>query len=125
ALHRWVFEKRGRSIEVDVAGSLITGDGDLAVRAALDGVALARVPRYFVEPHLATGALVAVLEDWKPRSVGFYLYYPSRRQMPASLQALIDTLKAGLAARAAGTASPSAAPGEPSARTRRLRRRAR
>jgi DNA-binding transcriptional LysR family regulator len=123
ALHRWAFEKRGRSIEVDVAGSLITGDGDLAVRAALDGVALARVPRYLAEAHLATGELVAVLEDWRPRSVGFYLYYPSRRQMPAALQALIDTLKTGLAARAPDK-SPSHAPGKAAAKTRRLRRRA-
>ena len=125
ALHRWTFEKRGRSIEVDVAGSLITGDGDLAVRASLDGVALARVPRYLAEPHLAAGTLVTVLEDWRPRSVGFYLYYPSRRQMPAALQALIDTLKTGLASRTADKAAPSPALGKPSARTRRLRRRAR
>jgi DNA-binding transcriptional LysR family regulator len=82
-----------------VAGSLITGESDLAVRAALDGIALARVPRHTVEAHLAAKSLVAVLEDWRPRSVGFYLYYSSRRQMPAALQALIDTLKAELSAR--------------------------
>jgi DNA-binding transcriptional LysR family regulator len=35
-----------------------------------------------------------LLEDWAPRSVGFFLYYPSRRQTPAALQALIDFLKA-------------------------------
>jgi DNA-binding transcriptional LysR family regulator len=40
-----------------------------------------------------------VLEDWKPRSVGFYLYYPSRRQMPAALQAFIATLKAEMSGR--------------------------
>jgi DNA-binding transcriptional LysR family regulator len=34
------------------------------------------------------------LDDWAPASVGFFLYYPSRRQMPAALQALIDVLKA-------------------------------
>jgi len=110
ALHRWVFEKRGKSVEVDVTGSLITGDSDLAVRAALDGVALARVPRHAVAAHLAAKTLVAVLEDWRPRSVGFYLYYPSRRQMPAALQALIDTLKAEIPARRADGTSLSRAP---------------
>jgi DNA-binding transcriptional LysR family regulator len=94
AFARWVFEKRGRSIEVDVTGSLIAGDSELAVRVALDGVALARVPRSSAEAYLANGSLIAVLEDWRPRSVGFYLYYPSRRQTPAALQALIETLKA-------------------------------
>jgi len=71
------------------------------------------VPRHTVESHLADQTLVAVLEDWRPRSVGFYLYYPSRRQMPAALQALVDTLKAELASRHAA----------PNALTSRLRAR--
>jgi DNA-binding transcriptional LysR family regulator len=37
--------------------------------------------------------LVPVLEDWTPRSVGFFLYYPSRRQIPAALQVFINVLK--------------------------------
>jgi hypothetical protein len=43
--------------------------------------------------HLASGALVRVLEDWCPPFPGFFLYYPSRRQRRASLAALIDTLR--------------------------------
>src|ERR1700682_2754825 len=35
AMHRWIFEKRGKSLEIMVKGSLIVSDGDLAVRAAL------------------------------------------------------------------------------------------
>ena len=124
ALHRWVFEKRGKTIEVDVAGSLITGDSDLAVRAALDGLALARVPRHTVKAHLAAKTLVAVLEDWRPRSVGFYLYYPSRRQMPAALQALINTLRAEIPARHADRTSVPSAPEKQSAKVRAPRARA-
>ncbi len=45
-------------------------------------------------PHLANGALVRVLEDWCPPFFpGFFLYYPSRRQHPAALGALIETLR--------------------------------
>jgi DNA-binding transcriptional LysR family regulator len=116
AFARWVFEKPGKSLEVDVTGSLISGDSDLAIRAALDGVALARVPRHAVEAHLAAKSLVAVLEDWRPRSVGFYLYYPSRRQIPAALQALIESLKAQPSARRAGARAAKAAAAKVSAR---------
>jgi DNA-binding transcriptional LysR family regulator len=105
APQRWIFEKRGKTVEVDVTGSLIAGESDLAIRAALDGVAIARVPRHTVEAHIAAKTLVAVLEDWKPRSVGFYLYYPSRRQMPAALQALIAMLKSESSTRRAGHGS--------------------
>jgi DNA-binding transcriptional LysR family regulator len=121
APNRWFFEKRGKSIEVDVTGSLIAGDSELAVRVALDGVALARVPLHAVEAHLAARTLVAVLEDWRPHSVGFYLYYPSRRQMPAAVQALIATLKAEIPARRAdGTSVPRSSP-RPSAKGRASR----
>jgi DNA-binding transcriptional LysR family regulator len=110
---RWFFEKRGKSIVVDVTGSLIA-DSDLAVRAALDGVALARVPLHTVQAHLAAKTLVAVLEDWRPRPVGFYLYYPSRRQMPAAVQALIAALKAGIAAPRVDTIpAPRSSPRQP------------
>jgi DNA-binding transcriptional LysR family regulator len=44
-------------------------------------------------PHLASGALVRVLEQWCPPFPGFFLYYPSRRQHPAALTALIETLR--------------------------------
>jgi len=93
-IRRWDFEKLGKSLEVVVNGSLITSDGDLAVRAALDGLGVARIPSVFVAPHIASKRLVCLLEDWRPRSVGFFLYYPSRRQMPAALQAFINVLKA-------------------------------
>ena len=92
---RWPFEKRGKAVEVDVTGSLIAGDSSLAARLALDGIAIARIPYHAAEPHIAAGTLVPLLEDWRPRSVGFYLYYPSRRQMPAALQAFIAALKVG------------------------------
>jgi DNA-binding transcriptional LysR family regulator len=92
-VHRWSFEKRGKTIEVAVTGSLISSESDLAIRAALDGIGIARVPAIYVDSHIAGKRLVPLLEDWTPRSVGFFLYYPSRRQMPAALQAFIDVLK--------------------------------
>jgi DNA-binding transcriptional LysR family regulator len=94
AIHQWAFEKRGKSLEVMVKGSLVVSDGELSLRAALDGVGLARLPITLVEPHIARRKLVPLLADWTPRSVGFYLYYPSRRQAPAALQAFVDFLKA-------------------------------
>lgn len=93
AIHQWAFEKRGKSLVVMVNGSLIVSDGDLAARAALDGIGIARIPICFVDTLIDQGRLVPLLEDWAPRSVGFFLYYPSRRQTPAALQALIDFLK--------------------------------
>ena len=92
-INRWSFERRGKILEVAVTGSLIASESDLAVRAALDGIGIARVPAIYVESHIAHKDLVTLLDDWTPRSVGFFLYYSSRRQMPAALRAFIDLLK--------------------------------
>ena len=45
--------------------------------------------------QFARGVLVRVLEDWCPPFPGYFLYYPSRRQQPAALAALIETLRVG------------------------------
>jgi DNA-binding transcriptional LysR family regulator len=65
----------------------------LVIQAALDGAGLAWVGENRVTEHLASGALVRVLEDWCPPFPGFFLYYPSRRLHPAAVSALIDTLR--------------------------------
>ena len=76
-----------------VNGPLITNDIGLLTRAAIDGVGLTFMSEEQAGPHLASGALVRVLEDWCPPFPGFFLHYPSRRQQPAALTALIDTLR--------------------------------
>jgi DNA-binding transcriptional LysR family regulator len=92
-VYRWEFDKGDQSLTVAVNGPLITNDIGILIRAALDGVGLAFVAEEHAAPHLASGALLRVLDDWCPPFPGFFLYYPSRRQQPAALSALIETLR--------------------------------
>lgn len=94
-IYRWEFEKGKQSLVVGVRGPLVVDDVELSIRAAIDGVGLAFVDDDRVAAHLASEALVRVLEDWCAPFPGFFLYYPSRRQLPAALSALIDTLRLG------------------------------
>jgi DNA-binding transcriptional LysR family regulator len=91
--YRWEFERDGEALAVDVSGPLIVDDADLMIRAAVDGLGLTFSLEEHAAPHLATGALVRVLEEWCPPFPGYFLYYPSRRQQPAALTALIETLR--------------------------------
>jgi DNA-binding transcriptional LysR family regulator len=92
-LYRWEFEKDGREFEVAVDGPLIVNDTELFLRGALEGVGLAYMIDEEVRPWIEAGRLKRVLKDWSPRFPGFHLYYPSRRQLPAPLRALVDFLK--------------------------------
>ena len=76
-----------------MSGSLLVDDLDLVIQAALDGAGLAWVAEDRVTQHLETGALVRVLEDWCPPFPGFFLYYPSRKQQPAALVAVIEAFR--------------------------------
>jgi DNA-binding transcriptional LysR family regulator len=92
-LYRWEFEKGKKSLSVAVNGPLIVDDVELVIRAALDGVGLAFLSEHQVEEHISSGTLVRVLEKWCEPYPGFFLYYPSRRQQPAALSALINVLR--------------------------------
>jgi DNA-binding transcriptional LysR family regulator len=91
--YRWEFDKGDQSLTISVSGSLNVDDLDLVIQAAIDGAGLAWVAEDRVAQHLLTGDLVRVLEDWCPPFPGFFLYYPSRKQQPAALAAVIDTFR--------------------------------
>jgi DNA-binding transcriptional LysR family regulator len=93
SVYRWELDKGDESLAIAVSGSLLLDEVDLVVQAAVDGAGLAWVDEARVAEHLASGALVRVLEDWCPPFPGFFLYYPSRKQHPAALTALIETLR--------------------------------
>lgn len=89
----WPFERNGKSHKIAVAGRVMVNSPELAVRAAIDGLGVALTIEAQAEPFLRSGQLVRVLEDWSPSLEGLYLYYPSNRQVPAALRALIDMIR--------------------------------
>jgi DNA-binding transcriptional LysR family regulator len=93
ALFPWRLHRNGRKLDVTVEGSLIANDTAPMIHAALDGAGLLFVNDDAIAPYLADGRLVAVMQDYVRHFDGMYLYYPSRRQIPPHLQALIDFFK--------------------------------
>ncbi len=93
AITGWEFERDGEIIKIEPTGPLIVrigGATDLAVEAAVAGSGVIQLFEDWLRPHLRTGALQPVLEPWWQRFTGPFLYYPSRRHMPAPLRAFID-----------------------------------
>ena len=60
--------------------------------AALAGEGLAYLAD-IATASIKAGLLLPVLEDWSPEFPDLCLYYPSRRNIPARLRALIDLIR--------------------------------
>ncbi|AMO97669.1 bacterial regulatory helix-turn-helix, lysR family protein [Collimonas fungivorans] len=93
AVYAWEFSQGGASLAVAVDGPLLLDDDDLILRAALDGIGLAYVYEAQAQESIEQGRLLRVLDAWCPPMSGFFLYYPSRRQMPVSLRLFIAMLR--------------------------------
>ena len=95
AILPWEFdapEPSGHAFTVEPQGSVITNDDDGMIRAALQNIGLIQHIDIAVQQHLQSGALVRVLQPWCKPFAGFYIYAPTRAQMPAKVRALIDFL---------------------------------
>lgn len=93
----WEFERDGEVVKLDTTGQLEVQPGgaiDLAIEAAIGGVGIVASFEDWLRPHIISGALEPVLEDWWPSFSGPFLYYPGHRLVPAPLRAFIDFIKA-------------------------------
>lgn len=91
----WSFGRDGEEIDIEVKGPLALHDHELMIEAALAGVALAYVWEDRARPYVETGRLISCLDDWIIPEDWLYLYYPTRKYMPAGLRAVVEALRAG------------------------------
>lgn len=92
-LYAWEFEKDGQELRVRVSGQLTFNNSYAMIDAAVNGYGIAYVPENIVLPHIASGTLAQVLDDWSPRFDGYFLYYPSRRQHLPAFKVIVDALR--------------------------------
>lgn len=85
----WHFERNGEALKIAVQGPITSTSQTLLMRAAVDGVGFYAAFDGAVAAHLASGALVSVLDDWSEWFAGPLLYYPSRRHPPSALRAFV------------------------------------
>jgi DNA-binding transcriptional LysR family regulator len=94
AVSSWEFERGGEIVRVSPSGPLIASNLDIELSAAVAGLGIISTFEEFLAPALASGALEPLLEPWWQSFSGPFLYYPSRRHMPAPLRAFVDFVKA-------------------------------
>ncbi|MGC8517963.1 MAG: LysR family transcriptional regulator [Steroidobacteraceae bacterium] len=100
AMPPWEFERGGETVRIEPSGPLLVSIGsatELALSAALQGLGIVYLFEDWLRPHLASGALVPLLESWWPSFSGPYLYYSDRRLVPAPLRAFVDFVRSDAA----------------------------
>lgn len=93
APYRWEFTENGHDFDVAVNPRVTTNDMRVMIRLACAGAGLTFGMEETFRPYIDRAELVPLLDEFCPPFPGFYLYYPTRRNVPLKLRVLIDYLR--------------------------------
>ena len=77
-------------IEAQGRALLTVDDGNAYLAAGLAGLGMLWLPQYMARPHLASGELLPLFEDWHMAPMPMYLAFPPNRHVSAKLRVFID-----------------------------------
>ncbi|MBX9755148.1 MAG: LysR family transcriptional regulator [Pseudomonadaceae bacterium] len=103
---QWQFQQEGREQALRVQGNWRCNSGEAVLDAALRGFGLCQLPDYYVQQHLRSGALVALLEAQQPPNTAVWALYPQQRHLSPKVRQLVEHLKCGLTQRLAASMGP-------------------
>ncbi len=96
---QWQFQQEGREQALRVQGNWRCNSGEAVLDAALRGFGVCQLPDYYVQAHLRSGALVALLEAQQPPNTAVWALYPQQRHLSPKVRQLVDHLKSSLSER--------------------------
>ncbi len=92
-IYQWEFECDGKSIQIDVPGSMILDEQSMILKAARAGLGLAYLADSLTREAVTVGELQYVLPEWRPTPEPLALYYPRHRHTPAALRAFVEIVR--------------------------------
>ncbi|WP_342241182.1 LysR family transcriptional regulator [Inquilinus sp. OTU3971] len=93
AVYHWELERAEEALQVRIDWAIVVSETALAIEIAESGGGIAYCQEGRVAAQLENGTLREVLPGWSSFGPAFHLYYPSRRQVPQALRALIRLLQ--------------------------------
>jgi LysR family transcriptional regulator for bpeEF and oprC len=86
------FERNHETIEVDGPYALSVNDGSTRAIAGLQGLGVLQTFTFLIKDQLANGALIPILEDWRPAPYPFRIVYSANRKLSRRVRVFIDWL---------------------------------
>ena len=91
-LDYWRFQEKGKARNVRIKGNLSCNSGHALVDAAIKGLGIIQLPDYYVNPLIASGELVSLLENNRQADEGIWALYPHNRHLSPKVRMLLDFL---------------------------------
>jgi len=86
------FRRGDENMVVNVKPLLEASDGQIVVRAALDGMGILVQPKYIVYDDIARGGLVPILDDWDLPRLTMNFAFQSRAHLPAKVRLFMEAI---------------------------------
>ena len=88
------FSRRGQKFEIAGTRMLGVNDASTHLAAGLAGLGVVQTFRLLAEPHIKSGRLVPILQDWQPAPYPFHVVYPPSRYVNNRLRVFVDWVAA-------------------------------
>jgi len=80
------------AVRVRIQARILSNNGETCRMICLQGGGIALQPSFIMAEDVRAGRLVELLPQYQFDSLGIYVVYPSRRQLPLKVRAIIDYL---------------------------------
>jgi len=88
----WEFHRGGEKITIAARGRITVNDAVAHLGVCVAGQGIGQFIDIGLQPYLKSGQLKQILPKWADELFPLAIYYPSRRYLPARLQAFLDFL---------------------------------
>lgn len=82
--------EQGLTQLTNIEGRVTVNNAETYIACALEGLGLIQVPHYDVAHHLASGALVEVLPQYRAEALPIHLLHPHRLHLSPRVQVFMD-----------------------------------
>jgi LysR family transcriptional regulator for bpeEF and oprC len=86
----WNFSRGDEQIQIAVPSLIAVNDSTAYIRAGLAGLGVMQMVRHTIEPHVESGALELLLEDWGSAPMPVNVVYPQNRHLSAKVRVFVE-----------------------------------
>jgi DNA-binding transcriptional LysR family regulator len=86
----WEFHRGRKVVSVETRGPLLVTEAGIGLMACLAGAGIAQAMTLGLGDMVTTGRLVDLFPEWPDETFPLYAFHPSRRHVPAKVNAFID-----------------------------------